>query len=92
MMKKLNKDLYNEIISFIGENPRNTTSIFLLKQEICDVFIEDSIANFIECNKSGVFTLLLTTPENKHYNTPLRIGSLNYGDIINKYREYNKYN
>lgn len=57
----------------------------------CDVFIEDSITNFIECNKSGVFTLLLTTPENKYYNTPFRIDSLNYGDIYNKYEEYNKY-
>lgn len=52
-----------------------------------DIFIDDSIENFEKCNKAGVFTLLLTTPRNKYYQTDLRIDELNYWDIINKYGE-----
>lgn len=58
----------------------------------CDIFIDDSIDNFEKCNKSGVFTLLISAPHNIHYNTKYRIEDLNYSTIINKYKELNGFN
>ena len=54
----------------------------------CDVFIDDSISNFKKCNESGVFTLLIDAPHNQHFETDLRIYSLNYNEIKEKYYEY----
>lgn len=51
----------------------------------CDVFIDDSISNFLECNSNGVFTLLIDAPHNQGFNTPFRIHSLEYREIEEKY-------
>lgn len=54
----------------------------------CDVFIDDSVSNFKKCNESGVFTLLIDAPHNQHFETNLRIYSLEYDEIKEKYHEY----
>lgn len=56
----------------------------------CDVFIDDSVSNFKSCNESGVFTLLIDAPHNRHFNTDLRIYSLNYNEIKEKYEQFRK--
>lgn len=54
----------------------------------CDVFIDDSIDNFIELNESGVPCLLIDSEWNRHFNTPLRIFTLQYEEIEIKYKQY----
>ena len=53
-----------------------------------DVFIDDSISNFIKMNNSGVFCLLITAPHNQSFKTDLRINDLNYETILEKYNQY----
>ena len=50
-----------------------------------DVFIDDSISNFIQMNRSGVPTLLMNTSYNKHLGPILRIYSLDYNEIEDVY-------
>lgn len=54
----------------------------------CDVFIDDSVSNFKKCNESGVFTLLIDAPHNQYFETNLRIYSLGYDEIKEKYEEF----
>ena len=53
-----------------------------------DVFIDDSISNFVKMNNSGVFCLLITAPNNEYFATDLRINDLNYETILEKYNQY----
>lgn len=46
-----------------------------------DVFIDDSPSNVMELNNAGVPCLLIDTPWNREYVTPLRIYSLKYAEI-----------
>lgn len=46
-----------------------------------DVFIDDSIKNFIEINKSGIPCLLKTTKANSSFNTFGRVNSLSISEI-----------
>ena len=55
-----------------------------------DVFIDDSISNFIKLNNGGVFCLLITCPHNEHFATDLRINDLKYETILNKYNQHVK--
>lgn len=57
-----------------------------------DVFIDDSISNFVKMNNSGVFCLLITAPNNIHFETDLRINDLKYETILKKYNQYSKKN
>jgi hypothetical protein len=57
----------------------------------CDVFIDDSIDNFIDLNESGIPCLLIDSEWNRHFNTPLRIFSLQYDEIEIKYNQHFKY-
>lgn len=50
-----------------------------------DVFIDDSIDNFISMNLSGVPCLLMDNPSNKHLGPMLRIHSLQYEEIEDVY-------
>ena len=52
-----------------------------------DVFIDDSIHNFIEMNKNGVPCLLIDSENNRHFETSLRIYSLCYSEIEKVYNE-----
>lgn len=53
----------------------------------CDVFIDDSISNFIDLNKKGIPCLLMDSPYNKSFKTPLRIYSLKYKEIEYTYNK-----
>lgn len=50
-----------------------------------DVYIEDSIKNFIDLNLNGIPCLLIDTPENQEWGPLLRIYSLNYEEIEDAY-------
>lgn len=53
----------------------------------CDVLIDDSYYNVIQSIQAGLPALLFTTPENKQYDFPYRINSLQFSEIE---RVYNK--
>lgn len=50
-----------------------------------DVFIEDSIKNFIDLNLNGIPCLLIDTPFNRNWGPIGRIYSLNYEEIDETY-------
>lgn len=50
-----------------------------------DVFIEDSVSNFLDLNKKGIPCLLMDTPENRDWGPVGRIYSLNYDEIEDTY-------
>lgn len=65
-----------------------------------DVFIDDSIDNFLAINKSGIPCLLMDNPSNEHLGPMLRIHSLQYEEIedvyylakeLNIFNEFSKY-
>lgn len=53
----------------------------------CDILIDDSFSNVIKCINSGVPSLLIDRPHNRHIGTPYRIFSLTSNEIIDKYNE-----
>jgi len=54
------------------------------KESGIDIFIDDSFDNFVELNNAGVYTLLLTTEQNKRYDVGLRrIDNIN--DVITRF-------
>lgn len=50
-----------------------------------DVFVEDSISNFLDLNRKGIPCLLIDSPYNKHWGPIGRINSLNYDEIEDTY-------
>ena len=50
-----------------------------------DVFLVDSVFNFLDLNKKGIPCLLMDTPENKDWGPIGRIYSLNYDEIEDTY-------
>ena len=57
-----------------------------------DVFIDDSIQNFIQLNLAGVPCLLIDSPQNQSWGPIGRIHSLNYNDILASYELFMEYN
>lgn len=53
----------------------------------CDIFIDDKIATFEECNKNGVFCLLMDASHNQKYKTDRRIYDLNINTILEKWQQ-----
>lgn len=53
----------------------------------CDVLIDDSYDNVIQCIKAGVPALMIVRPHNKHIKTPYKVTSLKYNNIYKKYNE-----
>lgn len=51
----------------------------------CDVFIEDSIKNFIDLNTKGIPCLLIDSPTNQSWGPIGRIFSLEYNEIKEAY-------
>ena len=51
----------------------------------CDVFIDDSISNFIKMNMSGIPCLLMDTPFNQNFGPVLRVYSLDKYEIEEAY-------
>lgn len=54
----------------------NTTKVQALKGK-CDIFLDDSIKNFIELNSEGITTYLMSRPHNKKY----KVGHLRVNNI-----------
>lgn len=50
-----------------------------------DVFIDDSIYNFIQMNSYGIPTLLMDTPHNQEWGPIGRIYTLEYQEIVDTY-------
>lgn len=50
-----------------------------------DVFIDDSPFNVKAMNQAGLPCLLMNTPYNRDFKTPLRVYSLTYDEIIDAY-------
>lgn len=46
-----------------------------------DVYVDDSVSNFIEINSKGIPCLLIDSSWNQDFDTPLRIFSLKYKEI-----------
>ena len=61
-----------------------TSKYDILKNKV-DVFIDDSIYNFEDLNSHGVLCLLMSTENNKDYNTNKRVNSLNIEEILKVY-------
>ena len=57
----------------------------LLKSLNVDIFIDDKPETFYECNKNGVFCLLMDAEHNKKIKTKYRIFDLNIENIMQKY-------
>lgn len=51
----------------------------------CDILIDDSYSNVLQCIRDGVPALLIDRPHNRHIDTPYRIYKLNYKEIKDKY-------
>ena len=50
-----------------------------------DIFIDDSIDNFLSINQAGIPCLLMDNPSNQHFGPMLRIHSLDYDEILDAY-------
>lgn len=54
---------------------------------VCDLLIDDSYKNVLQCIEDDFPALLINRPHNQHIDTPYRIYNLNYQEIITKYNE-----
>ena len=63
------------------------SKLSLLKDLQTDIFVDDKVATFKECNKNGVFCLLMTAPHNVNLKTPYRINNLKLENIINLWKQ-----
>lgn len=72
-----NAPIYRQICQCASKAP-------MIKGRV-DVFIEDSVSNFLDLNKRGIPCLLMDTPENKKWGPVGRIYSLNYDEIEDTY-------
>jgi uncharacterized HAD superfamily protein len=66
------------------------SKISILKQLNADIFIDDNYKTFKECNRSGIFCLLMDSEHNQKYKTKLRIFDLDINIIMELYRKYYK--
>lgn len=76
--------------SNINQVPWNISKIGKLKEFGVDVFIDDKLETFLDCNKNGIFCLLMDCSHNQSYKTDLRIYDLNYKTILEKYNTYGR--
>jgi uncharacterized HAD superfamily protein len=66
------------------------SKVALLKSLGVDLFIDDKVETFRECNKNGIFCLLMDAHHNQNVKTKLRIDNLNIENIMSLYRKYKK--
>ena len=66
------------------------SKINVLKSLGCTIFIDDKYETFKECNKNGIFCLLMDASHNQKYKTKLRIYDLNIETIKDLYTKYSK--
>ena len=74
--------------SNINQVPWNVSKIDKLKKLGVEVFIDDKLETFLECNNNGIFCLLMDASHNQNFKTGLRIYNLNYETILEKYNQY----
>ena len=72
-----NAPIYRQICQCASKAP-------MIKGRV-DVFIEDSVYNFLDLNRKGIPCLLIDTPENRDWGPVGRIYSLNYDEIEDTY-------
>jgi len=65
------------------------SKIKLLKSLKCDIFIDDKITTFNECNENNIFCLLMDAPHNQKVKTKYRIYDLDINNIMKLYEELN---
>ena len=53
-------------------------------KDICDVFVDDSIKNFIDCHNNGILCYLMTRPHNEKYTDVGHLRVKNMNDFIQK--------
>lgn len=58
------------------------SKVSLLKELNCNIFIDDKIETFRECNKNGIFCLLMDAEHNRKVKTKYRIYDLDINNII----------
>lgn len=63
----------------------------LLKSLNCDIFIDDKPETFYECNRNGVFCLLMDADHNQKVRTKYRIYDLDIDKIMKKYESLRRY-
>lgn len=66
------------------------SKIALLKSLNCNIFIDDKVETWRECNKNGIFCLLMDAHHNQNVKTKLRIDNLDIENIMNLYRKYKR--
>ena len=66
------------------------SKIKTLKDLGCEIFIDDKYATFKECNKNGIFCLLMDAPHNRKYKTKYRINNLDINNIMKLYNTLKK--
>lgn len=74
--------------SNVHQVPWGKSKVALLKELECGIFIDDKYETFKECNKNGIFCLLMDASHNQKYKTPYRIFDLDIENIMNLYRKY----
>lgn len=58
----------------------------------CDVLIDDSVSNVLDCHKAGLPALLIDRPHNQWFGPMFRIFSLNIDEINEAYNLFMEYN
>lgn len=66
------------------------SKVELLKSLNCSIFVDDKVETWRECNKNGIFCLLMDAHHNQNVKTNLRIDNLNIDNIMDLYRKYKK--
>ena len=66
------------------------SKVELLKSLDCDIFVDDKYETFKECNKNGIFCLLMDAPHNQHIKTKYRIYTLDIETILSLWRKLRK--
>ena len=75
--------------SNVHQVPWGKSKIEVLKALNCTLFIDDKYETFKECNKNGIFCLLMDASHNQKYKTKYRIYDLNIDIILKKFNELN---
>lgn len=63
----------------------------LLKSLNCDIFVDDKPETFYECNRNGIFCLLMDARHNQKVRTKYRIYDLDIEKIMQKYESLRRY-
>jgi hypothetical protein len=63
------------------------SKVNVLKELGCDIFIDDKVETFRECNKNDIFCLLMDAEHNRKVKTKYRIYDLDIANILNLWRK-----